>query len=150
MREIKFKAWDKEKKKMIYNVHTACDVSPELTNGESWFGAFLENETLSENYKYVVMQYTGLKDKNGKAIFEGDILKTQWQHDGVTNYDYEIIGKIIWWRGFVCWAIESKDRIRPICSLEREQLADAEDGGIEIIGNIYENPELLKEVIEND
>ena len=77
-----------------------------------------------------VCQYTGLKDKNGKKIFDGDI--------GV-HREYECIGKIVWnddEAGFYfCTLLEDG-------MFEEEHLYDYAD--CEVIGNIYDNPELLE------
>ena len=95
----------------------------------------------------IVMQSTGLKDKNGKEIFEGDMVKSQWQHDGMTNYDYELVGEIRWNSDVLAWSIfhegESQILDYPMHSFEREELLE---DGIEVIGNIYENPDLLPPV----
>ena len=69
----------------------------------------------------VLMQYTGLKDKNGKEIYEGDILK--YTFDGEEKIDYiEYQGNMFTYHNAVRWSLQ-------------------ED---EVIGNIYENPELLE------
>lgn len=86
-----------------------------------------------------VGQYIGIKDKNNKPIYEGDLVKTQWQHCGVTNFDYEITG-IIEYRQATCAFIiydpeNGKDYF--IYSFCQEEFLE-----IEIIGNVYENPEL--------
>lgn len=90
----------------------------------------------------ILMQSTGLLDKNGNEAYGDDIVRTQWQHDGVTNYDYEILGKIVWWDENLQWAIEHiRDKevwLTPLCSFEREEL-----GEVEVIGNVWEHPDLL-------
>ena len=130
MREIKFRAWDKDKQEMI-----------------SWeelkktYCLFLDtpNDWLLE-----VMQYTGLKDARGREIFEGDIVGDH------SFYAADEIGVVKFGEfhadsaggeyGYVeCWGwyIEGKSydwRAGHFKNLE-----------IEVIGNIYENPELLKE-----
>ena len=82
-----------------------------------------------------VGQYTGLKDKNGKRIFEGDIVKAQDDVLG-SPFFYGIIGKIVY--DEAAYFIEPKD---PMDS----QWLFNECAVYEIIGNIHDNPELLKE-----
>ena len=121
MREIKFRAWLKEERKMV-NVETLFIGINRLCFGNSktedlFFRDFEEVE---------LMQYTGLKDKNGKEIYEGDIY-----HVGDKNIRY----LVVWFdSGF-----EGKQlRSTSYAGLE----SWAKD--IEILGNIYENPELLE------
>lgn len=72
-----------------------------------------------EHRDYIPMQFTGLKDKNGKEIYEGDIVKTV-KEDWVKVY-YDRGNYWVW----------------------RYQLAYLWETGVEVIGNIYENPELI-------
>ena len=110
MREIKFRAWDKKNKKFVYlellnNREIKVD-SFEATNIESW------------------KQYTGLKDKNGKEIYEGDIIL----------YSDIVEPKIVEFRkGVFCYKMHEK----------AYHIFD--ETQCNIIGNIYENPKLLKQ-----
>jgi hypothetical protein len=150
MREIKFRAWDKEEKKMLsvmelgfsfnvdkYNYLAYADLDGRwgraiLTpNGGkqsySWSGQRREAEQIE------IMQYTGLLDKNGKEIYEGDIVvgyfNDQNDRDAKTNPM-----KVVW--GHSAFGLEYADtRSAPGLFSWRE---------LEIIGNIYENPELLE------
>jgi len=106
MREIKFRAWDKEKKKMRYMN------DGEFSDNMIWM---LETQELADDFE--VMQYTGLKDTNGKKIYEGDILENRFEDRGVVVKED------------ACWTIEG---------FEFKHWYD-----LEVIGNIYDNPELL-------
>jgi len=111
VREIKFRAWDKEDKKMLNDYATYLMLCRE--------GGFDESKR-----NYDLMQYTGLKDKDGKEIYEGDVVRTN---------EAGWIAKVKWFEGkFVC--VDNKGGFSgdlTSCLLEGE-----------VIGNIYENPEL--------
>lgn len=105
----------------------------------------------------IILQSTGLKDKNGKEIFEGDILKfnDEWNeycHEGYVDGSVEGVNYVEVVKGEACFEF-GKTRY-PESSLfiymEDEHLSFAElvkdkDFGFEIAGNIYENPELLED-----
>lgn len=123
MREIKFRAWDEELKLMLKPV----DLSQPLQYYK-WLG----------RGDRPIMQYTGLKDKNGKEIYEGDIMKV---NEDLTKMFYiKEIGIVTYLRGQFYADEDCVDLSGFSC------LADM--GGkfirAEVIGNIYENPELLK------
>ena len=121
MRKIKFRAWDKTNKKMI--------ISFAHVGGG---GRMYTIHHGSVEPEYEVMQYTGLKDKNGKEIYEGDIIRHT--NDEADHTPYEV---------------------PPVSPENWEELLSIGDGewdeggnqysNIEVIGNIYQNPELLKE-----
>ena len=136
MREIKFRAWHKEKKKMLsYGELFNIDCS-----GEYPFLALAAGhyEDCIEPLKVELMQYTGLQDKNGVDIYEGDIIKADYNFEG---YPYNICGFIVFFNGSFCAKTQEETFVifnnnRPLMDLVRDS--------IEIIGNIYENPELLE------
>ena len=84
MREIKFRAWDKVLKEHLPNVQNHV-------NDKEWaFGFMLRND------RWIIEQYTGLKDKNGKEIYEGDILNPIEQQ-GVYCNGNNIETRIVIW-----------------------------------------------------
>lgn len=123
-REIKFRAWDKKQKKMFYGVSTGTikvwDENAPLLSHE--FG-------YSEDC--IFEQYTGLKDKNSKEIYEGDVLK-------FCN-DKEL-ARIVWNIPHAEFHIKWLE-----CGVSDSLSWHLHDhGGAEVIGTIHENPELLE------
>ena len=130
MRDIKFrgKTGTTEGKKWVYGY---------LYKIKSFFSEdyqyFIKNEHLQETSvdEDTIGQYTGSKDKNGKEIYEGDIVKV------FTNKEWRI-GKIIYEHsGFTIDVANNKE-------LEYGRTSIIEKL-VEVIGNIYDNPELLEE-----
>lgn len=137
MREIKFRAWDKENKKFYDDIFGIDDSGQVI---------LIEQGTVLTTPKYVVakncipLQYTGLKDKNGKEIYEGDIVH------GVRYCDDRLIettGKVIW---SYCELMIENERgtYDPFLNYYNDFYSD-ELSEIEVIGNIYENEEMMKE-----
>lgn len=132
MREIKFRAWDKEKKKMmvVLAINMGCkgilgqtcdaSIAIESSKGYPDYDVFAMD-------KIELMQYAGLKDSKGKEVYEGDIL---------SNGEGVAIHSVCFINGRFCEFC--KKGIYGDGSIMR-------NGYTEIIGNIYENPELLKE-----
>ena len=124
--EIEFRAWNKEKKIMVYENE---DSSDDYWDGVCMSDVDMVNTRLNNN-KYVWLQFTGLKDKNKIKIYRGDIIKINSCKYVVEFEDYKWIYKKPF--GFMCCAhydIEFGDK----------------KYSVEVIGNIYKNPELLKE-----
>lgn len=124
MREIKFRAWDKIVSKMRTVAGIDLFVPRVVFSYKEGVDDFIPKERMLEDC--ILMQYTGLQDKNGKEIYEGDILRRWINSRGTTYPSNSKIHMIV-----VSWNKNSYN-IKPI-------LMDR----LEIIGNIYENVELL-------
>jgi len=121
MREIKFRAWNKTNKimynveKMVWANYGLCGVYViDIDNKQLWFWIT----------EIDILQFTGLKDKNGKEIYEGDVLSNIKFKDGS---GYETQQEVYFENG--CFGIGMGELFRV-----KE---------CEVIGNIYKNPELM-------
>lgn len=140
MREIKFRIWDKSNKQ-FYIPNNFIKFWPviELNGLIGMAGEFNEYQygTKINQSNYIIQQYTGLKDKNGKEIYEGDIVKYKVERGSYNKGEFdEHISEVKFENG------EFYPRnINNECddSYYSFRLYD-----IEIVGNIFENPELLK------
>ena len=109
---------------------------------------FIDTSPCHDCYPGSIGQFTGLYDKNGKEIYEGDILRGDeypFNCDGVDNYFAEIV-----WADNVCgfYRLTHKNpnsTVRGISHGNWEQLDEDDIKSFEIIGNIHDNPELLKD-----
>ena len=122
-REIKFRAWDKENKKMKYNI-----TGIEYGNGDGNINGIFIDGDIHEIEKIELMQYTGLHDKNGKEIWENDIVE-------ITREGIYEKGIIIFKNG--CFFIKSKENLLALYNCELNNYK------VKVIGNITDNPELL-------
>lgn len=138
MRDIKFRVWDKETKHMHIcgeDIHDGISFENE-TNKAYYYNLQNGCGSLREDSAYILMQYTGLKDKNGKDIYEGDIIFIK----GETKL-LDIKGKVEYSNILAQFIITNTGSIVN----EAEPLGDYEEEDVEKIGNVYDNPELLEE-----
>lgn len=118
MRDIKFRVWTGNQ---MLSAFTLFDI---------------QNERASVSILDVILQYTGVDDKNGTPIFEGDIVKGMCLG---YCYDDEFKDVVEFNNGSFCLSKEKwKDGTYNWYSLENHY-----SGDLEVVGNIYENPELL-------
>lgn len=142
MREIRFRAWDKIQEKMCYGLLNER-WSPRTM---IWLdGRIFSYDERGEKYdkdisdEFILMQCTGLKDKNGNDIYESDVL-TPIAYKATKEFNCQIV----WYKGM--FTFQADDKLHKIYdplfrSLNRGALAKNE---YIILGNIWENPELLE------
>lgn len=128
-REIKFRVWDIELHMWINNIGMGKDNT--LCKGTE--------------KRFAVMQYIGLKDKNGNEIYEGDILCNEeyqtWEWRGVVKFSHGVFGAE--------WLSNVKSQSMVGSWGQKHNLRKLDDDIVErqiVIGNIYENPELISEL----
>ena len=131
MREIRFRVWDKKEKTMNYSAEGRI-VDGRLIA----FDLMIEWRRNIYSSEWELMQFTGLLDKNGKEIFEGDILKCE------RDYWETPRNLVVEWNED-CWALLKTDD--PVDSevLNHNSSFNVPEYYREVIGNIYENPELV-------
>lgn len=124
----RYRAWDKEFKEMVRVDALVFDEQIIKTT-------YKNGNVVKEDLKnYVLMQSTGLKDKNGKEIFEGDALKVTDQHSWLEVVSFNKDKAM-----FV-----SKETKREVEESPLYELFNTDNFEVEIIGNIYTNPELAE------
>ena len=124
MKEVKFRAWDIENEEMIKNPSLYTDDWADDINGyfEYW------TKVVEDDERLVFMQYTGLKDKNKKEIYEDDILDCG-----------DFIGKVEFNLSFCAFVITDGYEIKTFLDVGNE---------VEIMGNVYENEDLIGKEIK--
>ena len=139
--EIKLKAWQKFHKKMIDVTEIRFDGSGKIksvsTYNENQCPRSITYSDINEDFRLErdgesclkLLQYTGLKDKNGVEIYEGSIIRFVLGDYNIREYVEEVVySDGAFWCGN--WLLFD---------------AKMNDDNLEVLGNIYENPELLKE-----
>lgn len=122
-REIKFRIWS-EKHKAFFSNSYVHDITVSPCDGKVyWLG---DNATDD----FILLQYTGLKNSDGTEIYEGDILEIR------NLYESPKVAQVVYKDGMI--ALDDGDE----CSYLADSICHADV--VEVIGNIYENPELLE------
>lgn len=119
---FKVRAWDTEEGRYASDEDICFDTGGSCDN--------VYDLVVVDDQFYIYEQCTGLKDKNGKLIYEGDILKSAY-----TEKTY-IVGRE---KHYACWSYRYKNVGTTLSE------GDIVNYGLEVIGNIHENPELLEE-----
>ena len=118
---FKFRVWLKNTNKM-YNIH-----SLHIGTNKAIISSRHGNVSVYINKNSILMQSTGLKDKNGKLIYEGDIVKI-----------FHVSGTM---QGKYFFDVVEWNDLR--CKFDTKNYGIIDDDVYEVIGNVYENPELL-------
>jgi uncharacterized phage protein (TIGR01671 family) len=148
MRDIKFRVWLVEDKKMI----NFCRGEGRYDYALIWHEpvkvdrpALYRNSCLVQDQEYMVMEYTGLKDKDGKEIYEGDIIQYNFPQGAYAEVKFGAWDNNLMWDehefGYG-WYVEGNN-LRPTYLDDRPLYYDKKELSITVIGNKYEQPKLM-------
>jgi len=140
---LKFRAWDNREKDLIYGIVPLSDGTflLENVNSDKYVDKYPNIDILPPS-EFVINQFTGLKDKNGKDIYAGDIL----QFNSPIIERLKEIAEVFWNDKYCSFEVRGKDVadcLNKNLGIYIKRLKDKPQ--FEVIGNIYENAELLEE-----
>ena len=141
-RAIDNREWGEEKGTIYYDAEQTYDFlggNPSVP--ESSFGSLLEDDA---DGGWIVEQCTGLKDENGTLIYEGDIVECFYDHFDGNFTEKKVTGVVKW--GVGEWSVQNEKKgdwyFLSYANYDEKHL---QSDSVKVIGNIHENPELLKE-----
>ena len=139
MREIKFRAWDKDVKK--FADMCAIHIDGDIMASSQTFGGMYGVVPEEMEDRILLQQYTGLKDKNGVEIYEGDIVAARHPED--EDCDMDMVRAVVLYSAPSFYAKYIDESLNAFVSGNSGFILRPQS---HVIGNIYENPELLEKL----